>query len=88
MANESIFRVSGETNFENFSARHQTWRWHLPGFDVSTGLPKKTLDTSLTYIFLEFGILLFGNNKLETSLEISVRRNYFFQNFIKESSDG
>ena len=42
VAKESIFRVSGDTNFENFSAQHQTWWWHLPGFNVSTGLPKKT----------------------------------------------
>ena len=25
IANESIFRVSGDTNFENFTAWHQTW---------------------------------------------------------------
>ena len=40
------FRVSGGTNFEKFSARCQP-QWRLRGFDVCTGLPKKTLDTSL-----------------------------------------
>ena len=43
---ECIFRVSGGTNFENFSAQRQP-SCHLRGFDVSTGLPKKALDTSL-----------------------------------------
>ena len=33
-------------NLEILPARHQLW-WRLRGFDVCTGLPKKTLDTSL-----------------------------------------
>ena len=41
-ARECIFRASGGTNFENFSAQHQPW-WCLHGFDVCTSLPKKTL---------------------------------------------
>ena len=42
-AGECIFRASGGTNFENFPAQRQLW-WCLRGFDVYTGLPKKTLD--------------------------------------------
>ena len=40
-ARKCIFRVSGGTNFENFSSRRQPWR-RLHGFDVCTGLPKRT----------------------------------------------
>ena len=43
---EWIFRVSGGTNFEHFSARCQPWL-HLHGFNVCTILPKKTLEMSL-----------------------------------------
>ena len=39
-AKECIFRVSGGTNFENFSSQHQPW-WCFNGFDVCTCLPKK-----------------------------------------------
>ena len=39
-----VFLVSGGTNFENSSTWRQPW-CHLRGFDVCTGLPKKTLDT-------------------------------------------
>ena len=45
-ARECIFRASGGTNFENFTAQCQPW-CHLPGFNVCTALPKKTLDTSM-----------------------------------------
>ena len=41
-----IFKVSGGGNFENYSAWRQP-SWDLRGFDVCTGLPKKSLDTSL-----------------------------------------
>ena len=36
-ARECILRVSEDTDFENFSARRQTW-WHLCSFAVCTGL--------------------------------------------------
>ena len=39
-AKECIFRVSGGTYFENFSALRQPW-WRLRGFDMCTSLPKK-----------------------------------------------
>ena len=45
-AGECIFRASGGTNFENFSAQCQPW-WWLCGFNICTGLPQKTLDISL-----------------------------------------
>ena len=48
-ARECIYRASGGTGFENFSARRQPW-WRLCGFDVCTGLRKKTLNTSLSYV--------------------------------------
>ena len=41
-----IFKVSGGGNFENYSAWRQP-SWDLRGFDACTGLPKKSLDTSL-----------------------------------------
>ena len=47
-ARECIFRVSGGTNFENFSARRQPW-WRLRVFDVCTGLPKTTLWTQVMW---------------------------------------
>ena len=42
---ECILRASGGKKFENLTPQHQTW-CHLCGFDVCTGLPKKTLNTS------------------------------------------
>ena len=39
---ESIFTVSGDTNFEKFYTCCQPW-WRFCGFDVCTGLPKETL---------------------------------------------
>ena len=39
-ARESIFRVSGGTNFENLSTWGQPW-WCLSGFDVCISLPQK-----------------------------------------------
>ena len=47
IAKKWIFRVSGVTNFENLFARCQPL-WCLSGLNVSTDLPKKTLDTSLS----------------------------------------
>ena len=41
-----MFAVSGGTNYESFYALYKAC-WHLHGFNVCTGLPKKTLDTSL-----------------------------------------
>ena len=55
-ARECIFRVSGGTYFENFSALRQPW-WRLRGFDMCTSLPKKTLDTSL---LIDHGALKLG----------------------------
>ena len=43
---EYIFWASGGTNFEKFSAQCQPW-WRICEFHVCTGLPKKSLDTSL-----------------------------------------
>ena len=43
---ECIFKASGGTNFEKFTTRRQPL-WGLHGFNVGTGLPEKTLDTSL-----------------------------------------
>ena len=40
-AKQFIFRVSGGKNFENVSTQCQPW-WHLCGFVVSAGLPKKS----------------------------------------------
>ena len=45
-AKECIFRASGGTNLENSPSRHQPWG-QLCGLDVYTGLPKKSLETSL-----------------------------------------
>ena len=39
-ARECIFRASECKNFEDFPSRCQPW-WHLCGFDVCNGLPKK-----------------------------------------------
>ena len=36
-----MFRVSGDTNFENFHARRQPW-WRLRGFDVCNDLQKNS----------------------------------------------
>ena len=47
LAEECIFRASGGTNFENFCDLRQPWCRPLE-LDVCTGLPKKTLDTSLS----------------------------------------
>ena len=47
-----IYRVSGGTNLENFFA------WGHRGFNVCTGLPKKTLDTAImsnTLIMIKTG---------------------------------
>ena len=46
-AREWIFRASGNTNFEKFTARRRQPCWHLHGFNVCAGLPKKTLHTLL-----------------------------------------
>ena len=46
---ECMFRVSEGANFENFSAWHQSW-WCLCGFDVCTGLPKKSSRYITDYI--------------------------------------
>ena len=57
MVGECIFKASRGTNFEKFSTQSQPW-WHLCWFDVYTGLPKKTLNTSLgiwpTWLFKLF----------------------------------
>ena len=55
-ARECFFRVSGGTNFEKHSAQRQP-SWRLRAFDVCTGRPKKTLDTSLiSQLFLLFNL--------------------------------
>ena len=48
-ARECIFRASGGTRHKDF---HQPW-WWIGGGELQdvTGLPKKTLDTSLIYIY-------------------------------------
>ena len=55
MARECIFRAFGVTNLI-FSAWCKTW-WSSHGFNVSSSLPKKTLDTSLTLV------IFCGNHK-------------------------
>ena len=45
-AGEFIFKASGGTNIESFFVHFQPCLC-LCGFDVCTGLPRKTLDTSL-----------------------------------------
>ena len=47
MDRECIFRVSGGMNLEKLSAWYQLW-WCFCGFNVCAGLPKKTLNMSLT----------------------------------------
>ena len=54
-AKECSFRESGGTNFENFPSQCQSW-WRLREFHICTGLPKKTLDTSLA-LFIVFDSL-------------------------------
>ena len=46
-AREWIFRASGSTNFEKFTAQRRQSCWHLHGFNVCAGLTKKTLHTLL-----------------------------------------
>ena len=52
-ARQCIFRASEDTNLENSPSGCQTW-WHLYGFNVCTGMPKKSSGYVTNSIKIEF----------------------------------